>query len=131
MEITIQRLYHNAATCGLLLINGIFKCFTIELPWRDNINSASCIPEGRYELAKRSSEKFGKHLILLNVPKRELILIHAANDAVKELRGCIAPVSALTAPGTGTSSKVQVDAIVQLAYKAIDEGKKVFITIKR
>jgi hypothetical protein len=73
--------------------------YTIELPWKNNQAGVSCIPEGKYDLVKRWSPKFGSHLQILNVPGRELILIHPANDALLELRGCIAPVCLLTGAG--------------------------------
>jgi hypothetical protein len=87
------------------LQNSKFICYTIELPWEDNLPQRSCIPEGRYELKKRYSTRFGQHLLLVNVKDQELILIHPANDALKELRGCIAPVSILTGPGKGILSR--------------------------
>lgn len=80
-------------TEGLLLVldgNGqkLFACFTIELPWRDNQRRISCIPAGRYPVVHRRSQKYGLHLHILNVPNRDLILIHQANFA-RQLQGCI------------------------------------------
>ncbi|MBD3630528.1 DUF5675 family protein [Cyclobacterium sp.] len=67
----------------------VFFCFTLELPWKDNQQNISCIPEGRYKVKKRSSQKYGNHLHILDVPGRSWILIHEANF-VSQLRGCIA-----------------------------------------
>jgi hypothetical protein len=67
----------------------LFQCFTLELPWRNNERSISSIPEGRYPLIPRFSDRFKNHLHILNVPGRDLILIHEANF-VNQLRGCIA-----------------------------------------
>lgn len=67
----------------------LFECFTLELPWRENQRNVSCIPAGRYPVIPRFSERFKHHLHLLNVPGRDLILIHEANF-VDQLRGCIA-----------------------------------------
>jgi Family of unknown function (DUF5675) len=33
--------------------------------------------------------KFGRHLQVMNVSGREYILIHPANEALRELKGCI------------------------------------------
>ena len=72
-----------------------------------------------------------RHLQLLNVPKRNFILIHPANDALNELKGCIAPVSFLTGPGKGIGSRVALKKLTDLVYAALDQSKPVFLTIKQ
>ena len=129
MELVIFRTYHTDGTNGVLYANNSFQCYTIELPWEDNLPQHSCIPEGRYELKKRYSTKFGRHLLVEGVKGRELILLHPANDALKELRGCIAPVSILTGPGKGLLSRNAFEKIVSLAYKGL-ETEAVFLTIQ-
>jgi hypothetical protein len=74
--------------------------YSIELPWKDNHTGVSCIPKRKYELVKRWSPKFNRHLQIMNVPGRGLILIHPANEALPELKGCIAPVFFLTGGGS-------------------------------
>ena len=101
MELEILRMYHEKGTNGILRVNGRMQCYTIELPWKDNKRNQSCIPEGRYLLERRFSERFMAHILVKDVPNRSLILIHPANDAAKELKGCIAPVTALTGNGKG------------------------------
>jgi hypothetical protein len=61
---------------------------TIELPWRDNKRSLSCVPEGDYTVVKRYSEKYGDHWHLIDVPERSYILIHAGNFHY-QIQGCI------------------------------------------
>ena len=95
MELELIRTYFPNGTNGELYHAGSRLCFTIELPWKDNHAGVSCIPEGRYALVKRYSQKFHWHLQLNAVPGRDAILIHPANNALLELRGCIAPVSIL------------------------------------
>lgn len=129
MELVIIRTYHADGTNGKVYINNSFQCFTIELPWGDNLPQHSCIPEGRYELKKRYSTKFGQHLLVEHVKERELILIHPANDALKELRGCIAPVSILTGPGTGILSRNAFGKLIRSVYPTLDQ-QTVFLTIK-
>jgi hypothetical protein len=58
-------------------------------------------------LATRCSLEFGRHLQILNVPGREYILIHPANEALRELKGFIAPVRLLTGAGKGICSPEQ------------------------
>jgi hypothetical protein len=129
MELVIFRTYHTDGTNGVLYANNSFQCYTIELPWEDNLPQHSCIPEGRYELKKRYSTKFGQHLLVENVNGRELILIHPANDALKELRGCIAPVSILKGPGKGILSRNAFKRVIALVDKAL-ESEPVFLTIQ-
>ena len=67
----------------------VFRCFSLELPWKKNDSRVSAIPEGTYNVVKRNSPKYKDHLHILNVPNRSMILIHEANY-VRELLGCIA-----------------------------------------
>jgi hypothetical protein len=105
-------------------------CFTIELPWRNNEQRVSCIPEGRYELTRRYSPRFGWHLLVNNVVKREFILIHAFNDALKESKGCIAPVSVCTGEGKGNNSRLSLKKLLAVTSLAFDKKEKVFLTIQ-
>ncbi len=129
MELELIRTYFPNGTNGQLYHNGKLICYTIELPWLNNKPQVSCIPEGRYELVKRYSAKYKHHLHVLNVKGRSYILIHPANDAKKELKGCIAPVSILTAEGKGLRSRIARDKLHQVLEHAW-KTEKVFITIK-
>lgn len=131
MEVTITRTYAAGGTNGVLAIGGQKVCHTIELPWVNNERQKSCIPEGRYELTKRTSAKYGAHVLVNRVPTRSLILIHPANDAKTELRGCIAPVTNLNGPGKGTRSRLAFGTLRDLIYSAIDNEESVFLTITK
>lgn len=61
---------------------------TLELPWKNNQTSISCIPQGRYHVAPRTSKKFKKHFHIKDVEGRKWILIHYGNFYT-EIRGCI------------------------------------------
>jgi hypothetical protein len=130
MELVLTRAYFSDGTNGELYHEGERICFTIELPWKDNHTAVSCIPEGRYALAERYSPKLKGHLQLMNVPGRELILIHPANDAIKELKGCIAPVSFLTAAGRGGRSRPAFEKLTQLVFTAFAKSRPIYLTIK-
>ena len=86
-----------------------FLCQTIERPWipmpgaRGGLSGKSCVPKGKYQLVRHSSEAHPNTWALVNsdldvihwpdplrVNARCLVLIHVANFA-RELRGCIAP----------------------------------------
>jgi hypothetical protein len=132
MELILTRTYFPEGTQGILEWNGKLICYTIELPWLNNQRRVSCVPEGEYILQKRYSKKFGWHLHLKNVPGRSLILIHPANNAKKELLGCIAPVSKHTGIGKGSSSRKAFVAVTNLVFPIIaaNEVVKLVITTK-
>jgi hypothetical protein len=131
MELQMQRSYFKEGTNSVLFINGVFLGFTIELPWNNNTKSKSCvIPEGTYFLKARFSKKFRHHLVLENVDQRSLILIHAANDATLELKGCIAPVTYLTGIGKGLYSKPLLDKILSICHQAFERKEIVELIIK-
>jgi len=130
MELELVREYFPDGTNGSIFLDGVFICHTIELPWKDNQQRQSCIPEGCYRLAKRFSNRYRWHLLLEDVKDRALILMHAANDAAKELRGCIAPVTSLTGEGRGSSSKKALDKIKGFVYPELDRNIPVHIIIK-
>lgn len=95
MEATLERLHKTEKqTLGILtLFKGgkeVFRCHTLELPWKDNKRQISCIPEGEYKVIPRESPKFKKHFHVLDVPGREYILIHPGNYYT-QIRGCILP----------------------------------------
>lgn len=129
MQVRIKRNYDDRGTNGVLYINDQKICSTIELPWRDNMTGISCIPEGTYKLAKRWSPKYKWHIHVLNVPKRFWILIHPANDAAKELRGCIAPVTNTIRPGYGTESRKAFTKVRDLVFAAIDRKEEVTLIV--
>jgi hypothetical protein len=130
MDILLQRTYFKEGTNSALFYNGKFLGFAIELPWLNNQRSVSCIPEGEYELKARYSQKFSHHLHIVNVEGRSLILLHPANNAKRELRGCIAPVIQLTGIGKGSNSKPLLQKLVSLCYQAFDKKENVLLTIK-
>jgi len=130
MELTLIRKYHEEGTNGVLLYKGNFLCYTIELPWKQNRKMISCVPEGRYEIVSRYSQRFGIHFLVRGVPGRKYILIHPANNALKELKGCIAPVKREVGPGKGIGSRDAMKRIRFIVDPEIDKSVPVFLTIK-
>ncbi|MGC1631631.1 MAG: DUF5675 family protein [Gelidibacter sp.] len=129
MEFSLTRVYKSGGTNGTLTLNGHFVCFTIELPWRENSRNISCIPEGAYELQPRYSDKHKAHLQVLDVFNRSQILIHAANEALEELQGCIAPVMQLTGIGTGVQSQGALQKLLSLCHQARDRKEPILLNI--
>lgn len=92
MEAKILRTYDEDETRGKFIVNNIEICKSLELKWLDNKHEISCIPEGKYEVIKRQSEKYRNHFHVLSVPNRDMILIHSGNYAAGEkpqTHGCI------------------------------------------
>jgi len=130
MELELIRTYYPEGTNGQIFYCGCLMLYSIELPWKDNHTGVSCIPEGKYELLKRCSPKLSRHLLVMNVPGRKLILIHPANDASHELRGCIAPVTLLTGEGKGIRSRHAQEILISLTHEAFDRNDRVYLIIK-
>ena len=130
MQLELVRTYYPEGTNGEIFLNGRLMMRSIELPWKNNQAGVSCIPEGKYELAKRWSPKFGRHLLVMNVSQRSYILIHPANDALQELKGCIAPVWQIAGAGKGVRSRTAMETLTRLVYGAFDLAEQVFLIIK-
>ena len=128
MVLELLRRYFPDGTNGDLWCKGERICRTIELPWNDNERNVSCIPEGKYLIKSRFTDERGWHFEIANVPNRSFILFHPANDALKELRGCIAPVSSLTGPGCGLASR-KANAILKSVIREAMETGEVYLTI--
>ena len=129
MNLVLTRTYFPEGTNGKLFCDGDIMCYTIELPWKFNQRNVSCIPEGEYFISKRYSKKFKWHLVLLDVPQRSFILFHSANDAMRELNGCIAPVLKLSGPGVGYQSRLAFEKLKSLVYQTLDRGENVKLII--
>lgn len=88
----IRDTFTKVSTIGRLFINGEEICDTLELPFKDNQRSISCIPDGHYKvrlrLARESATRDYLHLLVKDVPDRDYILFHRGNSA-KDTRGCI------------------------------------------
>jgi hypothetical protein len=130
MELQLIRTYHPHGVNGILLLNGEEICRTVELPWKNNQPRVSCIPEGTYRLRRRFTRRFKDHFEVMDVPDRKYILFHPANDAGKELRGCIAPVLQHTGEGKGSSSRAALERMKDRLYPLLDNGHGITLTIK-
>ena len=75
----LRRLVHcDEGTIGRLSAGGL-GCYTMEPPWRDNLPNRSCIPAGLYEVVPHLSPRYGRCLMVAEVPARTHILVHAGN----------------------------------------------------
>ncbi len=129
MDLELIRTCRTGLTNGQISTSGRRVCDSIELPWLQNQPGVSCIPEGKYRIEKRYSRRFKTHLLITGVPGRSLILIHPANDGVKELSRCIAPVSKHTGEGKGSQSRIAFEKFKTIISEALTNGP-VYLIIK-
>ena len=130
MVLLLTRTYFPYGTNGKLECEGKLICNTIELPWKNNETRVSCIPEGKYFIKKRYSQKFQWHLEIENVQNRSLILFHPANNALQELNGCIAPVTKLSGPGLGLMSRKAFSKLKNLVNLILDKNESVVLIVQ-
>ena len=115
-KLTIER-KSSTTTCsmGYLIANDKVICYTLELPWVDNLNNISCIPEGTYNGILRYDKTDGWRIQLENVPNRTGVQIHMGNYT-REIKGCIL---------VGTTAKVN-DCSVENSADAYSKLKEAF-----
>ena len=75
-------------TLGVLTALNLPPLMTLELPWRNNEDNISCVPQGRYCCTLEKHRVFGDTIRVHDVPDRSGILIHAGNYT-KDTQGCI------------------------------------------
>ena len=68
-------------------------------------------------------------MVVQKVPNRQWILIHPANNAKAQLRGCIAPVIKLESAGIGSFSREALKKVTDLVFPALDKGEEVTLKI--
>jgi hypothetical protein len=99
MKIEILRTFEQGGkqTLGELSVidnNGkvVYKCATLELPWRENQRRISCIPTGTFKARLRraadSPSRNYDHIHIHPVPNRTWILIHRGNYHF-HIEGCV------------------------------------------
>ena len=102
MKLTVVRTqFGKDATNGILLIDGVFECFTLEDQYQAvKVMHETCIPEGTYDIKFRTvggfhekyKKKYGQAhhgmLHLQDVPNFTYILIHAGNTD-EHTSGCL------------------------------------------
>ena len=97
----VRTQFGTDATNGLLFVNGLFECYTLEDQYQAvKVMHETCIPEGTYDIKFRTvggfHEKYKKRygndhygmLHLQDVPNFTYILIHAGNTD-EHTSGCL------------------------------------------
>lgn len=142
MDIYLKR--HNKTdngVAGFISIDGMFECYTLELPDKDNQRKVSCIPIGKYEILERKEptdmtmryrEKYGWfnfHLCLQKVKDRSGIYIHVGNT-IKDSYGCILLGQQINTELFLSSSRKAFNAFYNKVTSALKQDEKVIITIE-
>lgn len=104
------------------------EIYTLELPWRMNRVSVSCIPEGIYQVKPDEEGRYTGYPEVQNVPGRTEIIIHAANHA-HQLEGCIAPGLSYSIGGREVNVWSSRDALARV--RAVGAEFELEITSKR
>ena len=141
MKLTVVRTqFGTDATNGLLFIDGIFECYTLEDQYQAvKVMHETCIPEGTYDIKFRKtggfhskySERYkNAHYGMLHVqdvPNFTYILIHTGNTD-EHTSGCILTTTTQT---DLDSAKAGFGGQSQLAYKRMyDKVAKVLLQNK-
>ena len=139
MKIFVERKYYkNGYTIGNMFLNGQWLCNTLELAAsppapllkrEGRYGKGCCIAPGTYRIQMYLSPRFGTRLpLLLNVPGRSGILIHAGKTA-KDTQGCIL-VGMNTKVGRVTESRKYLKKIISAIEAAEKKKEPVVITIR-
>tara|TARA_Y100001963_G_C6705452_1_gene411677 strand:- start:333 stop:875 length:543 start_codon:yes stop_codon:yes gene_type:complete len=102
MKLDVVRFQNGVdATNGLLFVDGVFECYTLEDEYRDvKVMHETCIPEGTYNIEYRTvggfhakyTSRYGDFhkgmLWIKSVPGFEYILIHSGNTD-QHTSGCL------------------------------------------
>lgn len=88
LEIIRLETSNKFGTFGVLRINKVLFCNTLEPPNKENKVNESSIPTGQYFCQMMRSPKFGETFEVTKVPGRSHILFHKGN-VVEHTSGCI------------------------------------------
>ena len=141
----IRHQFGKDATNGLLFIDGVFECYTLEDEVREvKVMHETCIPEGEYEIKLRAEGGFHSRYLkrygadwhkgmlwLQDVPNFTWILIHTLNDST-QTSGCLGVGSAqqdldLDSKGKISQSRDAYQRMYPKVRDALLNGEKVTI----
>ena len=95
IEIEILRqLRGSDFTQGILMIDGVYFCHTLEPRWRNikqegKVKGSTAIPAGTYMVDFAVSQKFKRRMpYLMDVPGFQGVMMHVGNTS-KDTEGCI------------------------------------------
>lgn len=140
----LERVYLSDRTLGSIYSpQGGLICKTLELPWKENQRSISCICEGKFRVTKENpipaddpnteeDESGGrkprpyKHFRLHGIPNRSGVLIHPGTDVNHSL-GCILPGGRFS----NTAHPTLIDSKAKLAWMVENMPDEFFLLIEK
>jgi len=84
----VRGFYREDGTFGMLGVDSVPICVSVERPWANNQKGISCIPVGVYQCKRVNSPKFGNTFEVTGVSGRSEILFHSGN-VDDDSHGCI------------------------------------------
>lgn len=129
MKLVLKRDYFSlSAVSGVLYVDGVEFCHTLEPAIIDGYGKGSCVKPGTYSIDYHFSPKFGKYMLTLcGVKGRSGILIHSGNTP-KDSAGCILVGKRLNNEHLSSSRDV-LSRLLGNVFVAMSHGS-VVITIK-
>lgn len=135
MELSLLRRWlSEECSVGMLTLNGVFECYTLEDKFRgnlpkDKVPGKTCIPEGRYRVLLTESPRFGEVMPLVDaVPGFVGIRIHPGNTA-RDTEGCIL-VGRTRGEDHIEQSRAAYTALFQKLKAADEKQLPIWLTIK-
>lgn len=134
-NLTVERkLSSENCTMGYLIADGEVLCYTLELPWKDNLNNMSCIPPGTYNGIMRYDKTDGWRIQLENVPNRTGVQIHMGNYT-SQIQGCVlvgtnAKVDNCSVSGSADAYSKLKTAFYGTSNPISTPNKKITVTFK-
>lgn len=122
-NITLNRMiFTNRSTIGVMLIDSIMQCYTLELSARKQDGVKNCIVPGKYEVKMQWSTRFKMNTPhLQNVPGRTFIEIHPGNKP-SDTDGCILLGKTKDTDWVG-SSRAAYNELIPKIEKKLTAGK--------
>lgn len=128
MKVEIRRVvYHKYGTFGVLLIDDLPFCVTLEEPNLGNQSHISCVPTGAYEVEYWNTAHFPNTYHVKDVPGRDAILIHSGNT-IEDTEGCILLGTFFASSGKLPSVAGSRDALNK--FRSVMKRDKFTLTIK-
>lgn len=137
MNILLQRRDFTAkSTIGVLYVDGVFQCYTLEDADRKleeggvKIPGKTAIPRGKYRIIIDWSNRFKRELPrLLDVPNYVGVRIHPGNGP-EDTEGCILPGTGIPARQDWLlNSRAAFDALFNKIEAALELGEEVWIEV--
>ena len=132
MDIRLRRMwYTEKSTSGMLIIDGVTECFTLEDVARPDgvkLDGITCIQPGEYIVTIDFSDRFQKDMPrLINVPFFSGIRIHAGNVAA-DTHGCIL-VGTDRGHDAVWSSRIAFEKVFAKIKAAFDRQEPICLTV--